>query len=69
MTSCRCPVTSHGLAWRSSCGLGLASRLARIRSFIPFNARYELSSALVHSGSAYGGHYMVYTRDVASGRW
>lgn len=31
--------------------------------------RYQLSAVLVHSGTAYSGHYLAYVRDSATGRW
>eukprot|EP00960_Hanusia_phi_P027412 746827-Hanusia_phi.AAC.1 len=30
---------------------------------------YDLYSVMVHSGSAFGGHYYAYVKDVAEGRW
>ncbi|XP_064647574.1 ubiquitin carboxyl-terminal hydrolase 40-like [Lineus longissimus] len=36
----------------------------------PDNMEYELFSVVIHSGSAYGGHYHAYIRDVeGSGEW
>jgi ubiquitin carboxyl-terminal hydrolase 47 len=30
---------------------------------------YELYSVLVHSGSAFGGHYYAYIKDLGAGKW
>jgi len=30
---------------------------------------YELFAILVHSGSAYGGHYFAYIKDITTGNW
>jgi len=30
---------------------------------------YELFSVMVHSGSAFGGHYYAYIKDLATGKW
>ena len=30
---------------------------------------YDLYSVMVHSGSAFGGHYYAYVKDLAEGRW